>query len=74
MRARNFIEQRRAFEAEIQERVDAALAPVRALHQKRDDGWCTACAEFNDLTSEVQEWPCPTIRAIETKEVAPDGR
>lgn len=50
------------------EAAEKALESVRALHTKRDDGWCTACAEFNDLTSEVQEWPCPTIRAIEPKE------
>lgn len=46
---------------------DAALAAierVRELHQAREDGWCSACAETNDQTGEFQDFPCPTIRAL----------
>lgn len=80
MRARNFIEQRRAFEAEIQERVDAALEPVRALHAKHENTLHAeppfVCSHRHciDDAGDQCAWPCPTIRAIETKEVAPDGR
>jgi len=35
------------------------------------DVCCDSCVAAD---GERLEWPCPTIQAIETKEVAPDGR
>lgn len=102
MNPMNYIEQRRAIEAEIRERVDAALEPVRALHRRFNyyeledfcpdtseahreahhhesedvgefycdqlptgDVCCVSCVGPDGVRL---EWPCPTIRAIETKE------
>lgn len=53
---------------ELRAAKDAALAreaKVRELHQAREDGWCSACAETNDQTGEFQDFPCPTVAALD---------
>lgn len=54
--------------SELRAERDAAIAVlkrVRALHQAREDRWCSACAETNDQTGEFQDFPCPTIQALD---------
>lgn len=62
----------RAWEKKYFEMVDqrtdanAALARVRALHERRVDaggeGYCYLCSDHGDIS-----WPCKTVKAIEGK-------
>lgn len=52
---------------EREERSQAAIARVRALHAENHRGWCEHCSELTEAPHGPVSWPCDTVKALDSE-------